>query len=167
MILREQYDFPATISAGCMALMVDEQKANVAVYGREDNGVFVNDKNAFHAWVECDGWLIDFMAPIMGISLREDGYDWHVPRRMLQKNLADRKANIGEIQHVGEFFISHDPSLAESLIDSQSVQFGDLLKVCLAWFRKPPKSLKNIALADSRGSMKTLVVRAPLIDGIW
>jgi hypothetical protein len=46
-----------------MALMVDEQRANVVVYGRDENGIFANNETAFHAWVECDGWLIDFTAP--------------------------------------------------------------------------------------------------------
>jgi hypothetical protein len=87
-----------------MELMVDEQRANVVVYGREENGIFVNNEKAFHAWVECDGWLIDFMAPVMGVALRQDGVDWPVPRRMLQKRLADRKNSLGEIQHVGDFF---------------------------------------------------------------
>lgn len=167
MILRDCYSLPATISAGCMALMVDEQKANVVVYGRNEGGDFVNDEGAFHVWVECNGWLIDFMAPIMGVALREDGQDWDIPRRMLQKNLSNRKGSLEEIQHVGDFFIRHDRSLAESLIDGQSDQFEDLLKVCMAWFRRPPKPLKNMALADSHGSVKTMVVRAPSIDGIW
>jgi hypothetical protein len=167
MILRDHYRLPATISAGCMALMVDEQSANVVVYGREEGGVFVNDNNAFHAWVECNGWLVDFMAPIMGIALREDGHGWDVPRRMLQKRIEDRQDRLEDIQHVGEFFIAHDRALTESLIDDQSIQFGDLLKACLAWYRRPPKPLKNIALADSHGPTKTLVARAPSIEGVW
>ncbi|WP_295638319.1 DUF2026 family protein [uncultured Methylibium sp.] len=167
MILRDHYALPATISAGCLAIMVDEQKANVVVYGRDESGVFVNDKDAFHAWVECGDWLIDFMAPIMGMSLRADGRDWHVPRLMLQKRLSERKASLGEIRHAGEFFVNHDRSLANSLLDSQSVQFGDLLNACMAWFRKPPKPLKDIALADSHGPTKKLVARAPSIDGVW
>lgn len=166
-ILREHHNLPATISAGCMALMVDEQRANVVVYGRDENGVFVNDEKAFHAWVECDGWLIDFMAPIMGVSLRHDGVDWPVPRRMLQKRLADRKNSLGEVQHVGEFFASHDHALTESLIDGQSVQFLDLMNACMAWYRRPPKPLKEIALADSHGPTKKLTLRAPSIDGVW
>jgi Protein of unknown function (DUF2026) len=167
MILREHYKLQATISAGCMALMVDEQRANVAIYGREENGVWVSDESAFHAWVECDGWLIDFMAPIMGTAMREDGHDWHVPCWMLQKRLTDRKSAINEIQHVGEFFISHDRALTESLIDDQSSQFADLANICMNWFRRPPKPLKAIAMADSHGPVKTLVVRAPLINGVW
>lgn len=166
-ILREHYDLSATISAGCMALMVDEQRANVVVYGRDENGIFVNDEKAFHAWVECDGWLIDFMAPIMGAALRQDGIDWPIPRRMLQKRLDNRKSILGEIQHVGEFFASHDHALTDSLIEDQSVQFFDLMNVCLTWFRRPPKPLKEIALADSHGPTRKLTLRAPSIDGVW
>ena len=42
MILREHYGLPATISAGCMALMLDEHKANVVIYGRVEDSVFLN-----------------------------------------------------------------------------------------------------------------------------
>lgn len=166
-ILREHHGFPATISAGCMALMVDEQRANVVVYGRNENGVFLNDEKAFHAWVECDGWLVDFMAPIMGVALRQDGVDWHVPRRMLQKRLSDRKNSLSEVQHVGEFFANHDHALTESLIDDQSVQFSDLMNACMVWYRRSPKPLKEIALADSHGPTKKMTLRAPSIDGVW
>ena len=167
MILRKHYGLPATISAGCLALMVDEQKTNVVVYGRVEDGAFVNNENAFHAWVECDGRLIDFMAPIMGDALREDCCDWEVPRCMLQKRLERRMATIGDIQRGGEFFIEHNYALTESLIDGQGVQFGDLMNVCLAWFRRPPKPLKAMAMGDSHGVPKNLVARAPSIDGVW
>ena len=167
MILRKHYRLSATISAGCLALMVDEQNKNVMVYGREEDGAFVNDEKAFHAWVECDGWLIDFMAPIMGNALREDGSEWDVPRYMLQKRLEHRMATRGDIQHVGEFFIEHDYALAESLLDGQGVQFADLMNVCLAWFCRPPRPLKALVMGDSHGAPKNLVVRAPSIDGVW
>lgn len=167
MILRDHYRLRATISAGCLALMVDEEKARVLVYGREENGAYVNDEAGFHAWVECDGWLIDFMAPIMGVAVREDGRDWDIPRRMLQKPLRDRKGSLEEIQHVGEFFVDHDRALAESIIDGQSVQFSDLMTVCMTWFRRPPRPLREISMADSQGPTKKLVVRAPSIDGVW
>lgn len=167
MILRKHYRLQATISAGCLALMVDEQNLNVIVYGREEGGAFVNDKKAFHAWVECDGWLIDFMAPIMGNGLREDGRDWDVPRHMLQKRLEHRMATLGDIQNAGEFFIEHDRALTESLIDGQSLMFEDLMNVCLTWFRRPPKPLKAMAMGDSHGAPKNLVMRAPSIDGVW
>jgi len=108
LILRDHYGLAATLSAGTMALMIDEVKADVVVYGREQDGVFVKDEDAFHAWVECDGWLIDFMAPIMGLALREDGHPREVPRRMMQKPLVDQQPSLAAIQHVGDFFVDHD-----------------------------------------------------------
>lgn len=63
-------------------------------------------------------WLVDFMAPIMGMALKEDGINFDVPRNMLQKPLADRKHDLREIQNVGDFYCYSDKALAESLIDS-------------------------------------------------
>lgn len=166
-LMREQYKLSASISAGCMALMVDEVKANVVIYGRERDGAFVGEDDAFHAWVECDGWLIDFMAPIMGESLRADGHTWDVPRRMLQKRLRDGLDDPRRIQHVGEFYTRHSKALAERLIDRQPVQFEDLIEVCRAWYRRPPKPLAPLALGDSGGPTRTLVLRAPAIEGVW
>jgi hypothetical protein len=86
---------------------------------------------------------------------------------MLQKRLCEQKSSLDEIQHAGEFFLRHDESLAGSLLDSQSVQFQDLLDVCMTWFRRPPKPLKDIALANTHGPPKKLFARAPSIDGVW
>ncbi len=167
LLLRDHYKLRATISAGCMALMVDEAKANVVLYGREENGLFVSDEEAFHAWVECDGWLVDFMAPILGESLLAEGRDWQVPRRMLQKPLQRRKHDPRAIQQLGEFFLHHDSDLAERLLDKQTVQSKDLVRTCQAWFRRPPKRLPALMLADTHGPTRRLVLHAPSIDGVW
>lgn len=168
LILRRFYDLPAEISVGGAALMVDEQKANVIVYGRDRDGLFVGEQDAFHAWVECDGWFIDFMAPILGAALREDGVDWKVPRYMLQKPLAEGKLAVGDIQHAGEFCLSHDSQLANDLMDEQRVLFDDLLNICQAWFRRPPKALPAVGMAGNKGfAERRLVLRAPPIEGSW
>jgi hypothetical protein len=167
LILREHYRLEATLSVGSMALMVDEEMGNVVVYGREKDGEWVQDSTGFHAWVECDGWLIDFMAPIMGTSLREDGAGFDVPRKMLQKLLADRQPDPRAIQHEGEFFCLSDRSLAESMLDSQGVLFTDLVEVCLTWFRRPPKPMPPISLGGTGLAPKPLVLKAPSILGVW
>lgn len=167
LILRDHYGLEATLSVGSMALMVDEKKANVVVYGRKQNDGWVYDSNGFHAWVECNGWLIDFMAPIMGQALAEDGVAFNVPRKMLQKPLADGKDDLRAIQHEGDFFFHSDSSVAHAVLDSQGAMFEDLVGVCRMWFRKPPKGLSPIALAGNETSSKPLVLRAPMIVGAW
>lgn len=166
LILRKHYQLPATISAGFMGMMVDEKCSTVAMYGRMGNGP-ESDNQAFHAWIECDDWLIDFMAPIMGVAFKENGRTLNIPRRMLQKPLSARKTSPDELQKVGDFYLDHDPALAESLIDTQSAGSIDLAKVCVAWFRRPPRALKELALGGNQGTPKKLVLRAPSIDGVW
>jgi hypothetical protein len=167
LVLREHYRLEATLSVGSMALMVDEEKANVVVYGRDEDGEWVQDSEGFHAWVECDGWLIDFMAPIMGAALKEDGVGFDVPRRMLQKFLADRQPHPRAIQHEGEFFCLSDRALAEAVLDSQGAQFMDLVKVCLTWFRKPPRPMPTILLGSTDLAPRPLILKAPAIVGAW
>ena len=147
-------------------MMINETSADVAVYGRL-NEVAQSDHNAFHAWIECDGWLIDFMAPIMGVAMREDGYTRPVPRQMLQKRLEDAKGSIGAIQHEGEFYLQHDKALTESLLDNQSAMAFDLIKVCTAWHSRPPKRLKAMKIGDNHGQPKQLIPCAPAINGVW
>lgn len=167
LILRKHYKLPATISAGLMAMMLDPTTSTVMFYGRRQEDKFVADGDAFHAWVECNGWLIDFMAPIMGRSLNEDGHRVVVPNLMLQKRLADAKSSPYHLDERGDYFISHDCALTEELISNQPIAFEDLAGVCLAWFKKPPKPLPGMALGDSQGLAKPLVARAPSISGAW
>lgn len=167
LILREHYQLEATLSVGSMALMVDEATAQVAIYGREENGAWVYDSHGFHAWVECNGWLIDFMAPIMGKAFKEDGGTFAIPAKMLQKPLSERLEHYLAIQHEGEFFAQSDAKLAESVLESQGIEFNDLIRMCLTWFRKPPKALPPLAMASNIGAPKQLVLRAPTIVGVW
>lgn len=168
LILREHYRLKATLSVGSMALMVHEPTSTVLIYGREQDGEWVYDEDGFHAWVECDGWLVDFMAPIMGVAFKEDGASVPVPGRMLQKPLAESKPHPNAIQHEGEFFYESSPSVAGTVLDSQGVEFGDLVNVCLTWYRKPPKSLPAVALGGTDvTNPKPLVLKAPAITGVW
>ncbi len=168
LILRKHYKLEATFSAGSMALMVDEETASVVVYGRLENDEWVYDANGFHAWVECEGWLIDFMAPIMGNALKEDGHAARIPRNMLQMQLEKAKPSPSAIQHVGEFFCHHDSAIAETILDSQPAAFFDLLKVCEAWYQRPPKKVPQFAMgASDFGRPIPLQLRAPAIEGSW
>lgn len=161
-ILQEHYNLSATISVGCMALRVDERQPNVVIYGRNEDGYFVSDEKAFHAWVECDGWLIDFMAPILDISLQKAGANWNIPSRMLQKNLVDSKKSLGEIQHAGDFVVGHNTELANFVLESQSTRFFQLMKFCVDNYRK----LSELQLMNVSTDTLSLS-RAPLIEGSW
>ncbi|GAB2490576.1 DUF2026 domain-containing protein [Comamonas humi] len=169
LVLRNHYGLNAKLSAGSMALMADEESALILFYGRQEHGEWICNTEGFHAWVECDGWLIDFMAPIMGQAFNEDGHSFEVPRRMLQKPLAERKPYIQAIQHEGEFFCLHDTAVADSLLDRQTQKFFDILDVCQQWYRRPPSNMPAMArrFGSPFGPKQEVVLDAPSIDGVW
>jgi hypothetical protein len=168
LILRDRYRMNATVRVGTMALMVHEPTSTFLIYGREQDGKWHYDEDSFHAWVECDGWLIDFMAPIMGVAFKEDGNTVPVPRKVLQKPLADSKPHPGAMQHEGDFFYEYDRSVAKSVLDAQGFEFEDVTTICLKWFRKPPKALPSVGMGGTGiTEPKPLVLKAPAIMGVW
>jgi len=167
LIMRDHYGMKATISGGGLALMVDAARKNVLVFARPDSSGWTADTSAFHVWNECNGWLIDFMAPIYGHSAKEDGAGFFVPARMMQKKLITTCEHPEALGQSGDIWCRHDPDLVNELIDAQPALFGDLLSTCSAWFRRPPRALAQLALADSQGPAKKLELRAPAIVGAW
>lgn len=164
-LLRDHYKLDATISAGIAVYKLDQ--ANVLCFGRAEGEEVVGDADAYHAWVEVDGYAIDFMAPLFADVVQEEGLP-RVPRRMFQKPLSEMKTLDG-LSAPGDFTLQHDKQTASAVVD----HFGavpahlDLMKVCQAWFQRPPKPLRPMAMGDSlRGQVK-LTLRAPAIEGVW
>lgn len=71
------------------------------------------------------------------------------------------------LQHDGDFYASHDPTLGNALLNGQKSAFADLLHVCNVWFRKPPKPMQQLGMGDSHGAPKMLRLQAPSIEGVW
>jgi len=167
LLLRKHYKLQATISAGSFFFVLDGASNMVAAYAKEEDGQYNSDNEGFHAWVECEGWFIDFMAPIMRDNFQQDGRDFKVPRRMLQKTLASAKDSHGDLDKTGDFCIQHDANLAEYLIDHQSAAFMDLINIVDEWYVKPPKPLKLISILDTGAGVKQLRNSAPSLSGVW
>jgi hypothetical protein len=164
-LLRERYKLNATISAGLAVYKLDAD--NVLFFGRKQNEQLVADGDAFHAWVEVDGYAIDFMAPLFADVAREEGLP-KAPRRMFQKPLAAMKA-LDELEKPGDFMLQHSRETASTIIDYFGARAGnsDLLKVCESWFVKPPRPVRQLGMADSDGGQVMLTLRAPSIEGVW
>jgi hypothetical protein len=164
-LLREHYKLNATISAGLAVYKLHPDR--VLYFGRREGDQLAADGDAFHAWVEVDGYAIDFMAPLFTDVAQEEGWP-RVPRRMFQRPLVTMKA-LDEITEPGDFMLQHDQQTASEIIDhfgARAAHF-DLMKVCQAWFEKPPRQLRPMAMGNSDGGRTMLTLRAPAIEGAW
>jgi len=65
---------------------------------------------AFHAWVQCDGYIIDFMAPIFPETCASSDHPFTVPRRMFQRKWIDMVPSHEHLDQEGDFYLV--PNLA-------------------------------------------------------
>lgn len=165
-ILRDRYRLEASISAGMAAYKLNEQ--DLLFFGRKDEERLVADGDAFHAWIQLEGWAIDFMAPLFTDIAKEEGRS-AIPRKAFMRRLSEMK-DLHELSRPGDFMLHHDPKVASDVIDhwGEVPAHHDLKVVAERWFERPPKPLsRNIAVADSDGGQLPLTVTAPAIAGSW
>ena len=64
-ILHTFYKKQALIAAGAAFYRVDDRSNTVIAFGQLDGGQPRSSHAAFHCWLQCDGVLLDFMAPTL------------------------------------------------------------------------------------------------------
>ena len=98
----------------------------------------------FHCWVEADGWLLDFMAPKFGALKRTE---FTARSKMFQKPVADMAEHPNYMTRAGDFFLTHNSDLSESVLMPVVEHLGvqDLAKLCSQWFKKTPKKIQMSA----------------------
>src|SRR2546427_6546693 len=81
-------------------------------------GQVQSSDTSFHAWIQCDEYVIDFMAPMFPEACTSAGHPFIAPRRMFQKKWADMAPSHEHLDQEGDF-----PSRSEehtSELQSQS-----------------------------------------------
>jgi hypothetical protein len=166
LLLQDQYKLNATISAGLAAYKLNA--GSPLYFGRAERGQLVADVRSFHAWVEVEGYAIDFTAPLFDDVAREEGMA-AVPRRMFQKPLAATKDDLHAIAEPGDFLLQHDEAVASDVIRRFGLDPGHdyLVEVCQAWFTKPPRAIRPKEVPGPGGNPLSLQLRAPAIEGAW
>jgi hypothetical protein len=171
MILNEKYRIAATATAGAAAYLVDARSdpKNVSLFGRFENEELVSADDAFHCWIEANGVVVDFMAPLFEESLRSVGSKISVPRRMFQRPKSQMARSFSEMRDEGDFLLQPNGMLSKQLFQAFAARPGsvDLLHVCLTWYTRPPKPLPRMAMHDDIGEVYPLNLKGPAIDGIW
>jgi hypothetical protein len=170
-ILEQKYKIKATPRAGAAAYVVDDQTdpPRAQLFGRIENEALTSAPDAFHCWIEANGIVVDFMAPLFEDSLRSVGSTLAVPRRMFQKPMSEMAASPAAMRTDGDFVLQPDSMLAQRLFGAFAARAGsvDLLNVCLAWYTRPPKPLPKMAMQNDLGEVHPLKLKAPAISGTW
>jgi hypothetical protein len=132
---------------------------------RED-GYLTGAGDHFHCWVEADGWVIDFMAPIFPQTMSDPS----IPARMFQKPLSRMAASINDLGHSGDFFYRHEQeAMARRFADWQKhAAIGDLATIAVQWFRKSPKHMSDsLSVERQNGKVSNVPLAGNMLSGSW
>lgn len=167
LILERHYHLRAIPTAGAALFSLGGKPATVLTFAKLVRDELASDSSAFHCWLECDGWIVDFMAPMFPDNAAERGLSLRVPSRMLQlprTNLTDRNG----LQRAGGIVLIPNPALTAELIVGmvRHRKVRDMAERCATWFRKPPAAMETPQKSDGDGD-HVLLFRTPALEGAW
>ncbi|NUU00952.1 DUF2026 family protein [Herbaspirillum robiniae] len=171
-ILKKFYKRNAFPVAGAAFYLINQEGGGALSFGTlgEDARSVSSNHDAFHTWVQCDGYAIDFMAPVFQELLAAAGHALPVPRRMFQKSLGRMSADVPALSAPGDFHLAPNLELTRELLQQFMAKkaLTNLSQVCIDWYRKPPKSMPDdLALQGGEGEVSRIKLIATAIDGVW
>lgn len=170
LLLRRHYKLNALPVAGAARYLVDADKAQLATFGQVEGDTLIATPEAFHCWVECDGYAIDFMAPIFSENLAATEKQHAIPRRMFQRRIAEMAKTSAALTHDGAFSLFTDQQRTMDVMQNFDAKHasGDLANTCAHWYRRPPKKIPpTLDVANGAGEVRRLTLHGPEISGVW
>lgn len=169
-LLREFYKKEAQPVIGAMVLLVDNDQRNALTFATLEDGRLVSTKAAFHAWVECAGYAIDFMAPLFPANCAAAGHPFMAPSRMFQKRLEAMAPSHEHLDKAGDFHVVRNPELAAELLQSfyKKPAGSDLVNICTHWYRRPPYAIApQMTMGDDLGRLIRIQLANSPVSGAW
>jgi hypothetical protein len=155
---------------GSAALCIGGEPLQGIVLSSREGRETAPNRDNYHCWVEYDGFVIDFMAPIFREFMQRINYPHHIPRKMLQAPIASGFDSPKQLRKSGEFSYRVDPALTVDFIRSFGTvaEEDDLLAICLAWYKPfPAKIAPTFLIRSNSGPDIELRLRPSEIDGAW
>ena len=161
-VLEQHYRKKSQPVAGTASIRVDDPAQSVVSLqapGGQD----------YHCWVVCDGYVIDFMAPVFADALRS-GFPDRVSKKMFQKPVTAMADSPLLMQQPGDFYMLPDVALTRRVLDAFVADDAatDLVQVCTQWYRRPPKDIpRQLAVERADGGIIDMSLGELTLDGVW
>ncbi len=169
-ILREHYRLEANAVSGA-AIYCLSPVLNPLAFAKCEDGRLVAGLDAFHSWIECKGYAIDFLAPLFPENMAEIDDRAVVPKRAFMKPMSLMPSSLpqkGDAE--GTFLLIPDEVCQANMVQSfyRTHLAGDLQAVCSTWYRRPPKKMDTeLLIRDDQGQVTKLKRRDIGIRGLW
>jgi hypothetical protein len=169
-ILKKFYKKNAFPVAGAAFFLISKDGSGALSFGTLDGDKVDSNSDAFHCWVQCDGYALDFMAPVFEELLEDAGHPMAVPRQMFQKDLARMSASPTELSALGDFRLEPNLALTRELLQQfmNKPALSNLSQVCMDWYQKPPKELgTGLVMQAAEGDGTKMTLSRLQVTGAW
>ena len=166
-ILRKHYGIQAEVCTGLGAYRLWPGVASdgVVLFGylvQTPNGgptsiQFRSSPDAFHAWIEAEGYLVDFSVRNFSRMRSTAGQDISAREfEMMQAKLCNSAESPLHLKNVGDFYVAQNEELTRVLIERNESQsrFVDSRKACTDWYKKPSEQMHRFSKSRSRSGLE-------------
>lgn len=174
-ILSESHGLEASPRFGSAFFRVDDKADFVLAFTDMEafqSGELHSHPEAFHAWIECKGVVIDLLSPLFRenlLSLKPDS-PLRLPRKMFQKPLAQMASSPFDLTKEGDFYLAVNPAQTNEMIrDFLSRNMNkDLMKICKFWYKPSPKQiLPELEMGSDDGTLTLMRLDTTELIGKW
>jgi hypothetical protein len=121
-ILKEHYNKSARVQVGAFCMCTDFPKGYVMTFAEVTPNSIRSSERAFHAWIECDGYIVDLLSPILSEATNNDGKRFtSTPKHSFQKPIKSIVPRPIPMVNKGDFWIHVNDGLTEKLTHMYSV----------------------------------------------
>lgn len=156
--------------AGAAFYKLDDAAQTVLAFHDDKAQEHLSSRAGFHCWTLCEGFVIDFMAPLFREALQTGTPGAICSRKMFQKPLEAISDSRLQMRKPGDYFMLPNVALTQELLQeflSRDLA-GDWLEICAHWYRKPPAKMEQeLALQRGDGGVVRLKLSEMAVDGIW
>lgn len=174
-ILKRFYGKDARVLVGSAYYLLDDVSSSVLAItkfddGQLESGSSESDRDGYHAWLECEGQIIDFQAPVFPEAHAKTGSQVHIQRKMFQKARSRMSLNQDQFESECDFYLIPNLALTNLLVPEilKNQLSVDLINVCMAWYRKPPKPIsRQFAMQGDKGNVVNMTLSNINLIGAW
>ena len=165
-----RFKSPAQVVSGAAAHNLRTPTNACLVLGASENDELVSDKDHFHCWIEVEGWIVDFSAPLFDQMLDRGKDDTPVPPLMFQKRALSTASMLERLGSPGAYLHIGNQDLTFYLLDhfSKKRAHGDLVEICTQWYTRPPKKIRPaLGIGNAKGEVSEVPLSSIRIAGAW
>jgi hypothetical protein len=139
-------------------------------FAADEDGELISNEDHFHCWIEVNGWIIDFTAPLFNEMAPAERKGAIVPRLMFQKPAITDVSSFESLNTPGAYIHVPNAELTTALMShfSQKPAYSDLIGICEQWYVCPPKKMApSVGIGDQHGNMNEVRLSRIRLGGAW